>query len=115
MTNKIFKFIVLTLLILILILASSFVYKIWNITQIHESGHDDAVPSEKDALTIAEDEWLRVYGDEVYDNKQFIVTYIENENCWFVHGTLPKNTRGGVPEIKIDRKTGEILYCTHTR
>ena len=71
------------------------------------------VPNEETAIRIAEAVWLPIYGDSIYSKQPFVAEYNEKEKCWYVSGTLPENTFGGVPEIKINRMNGEILYISH--
>ena len=69
--------------------------------------------SEADALTMAEDTWLSVYGSKIYKHMPFVATYDEKEKTWFVRGSLQEIRFGGVPEIEIDAVTGEILKVSH--
>ena len=71
------------------------------------------VPNEETAIKIAEAIWMPIYGENINDNKPFVAEYNEKENCWEVHGTLPANMRGGVPEIKISKIDGKILYLNY--
>lgn len=77
---------------------------------IPEEGY---VPNEATAVKVAEAVWLPIYGENIYKKQPFIAKYDEKENCWIVNGTLPPDTFGGVPEIKISKSTGEILFVYH--
>jgi len=74
---------------------------------------DGVVPNEETAIKIAEIVWLPIYGDSIYSKQPFKAEYNEKEKCWYVSGTLPENTLGGVPEIKINKADGKILYISH--
>jgi len=65
------------------------------------------------AIKIAEAVWQPIYGDAIYSKQPFIAEYNKDEEYWYVHGTLPPNTFGGVPEIKINKSDGKILYISH--
>ena len=75
--------------------------------------NDGFIPNEETAIKIAEVIWIPIYGEDVKTKKPFIAEYNAKENCWEVRGTLPTNMRGGVPEIKIDKSDGKILYVNH--
>ncbi len=94
---------------------------------------DGFVPNEETAKQIAEVIWTTLYGDQT-EYKPFVVTLLDNET-WVVAGTLSgygpviedgkliirdseplmQFTAGGVPYIKIDKKTGSILGVAHTK
>lgn len=76
---------------------------------------DGIVPDEETAIKIAEVVWLPIYGDSIYSKLPFVAEYNEHEKCWFVYGTSPENTVGGVPEIKINRKDGKVVYISHSK
>jgi hypothetical protein len=72
------------------------------------------VPNEETAIKIAEAIWLPIYGEEVYEKKPYRVSLSKNK-VWIVKGTLPKNSRGGVPYIEIRKSDCKILTVTHGR
>ena len=74
---------------------------------------EGVVPNEETAIKIAEAVWLPIYGEAIYSKKPFEGKYEEKEKCWFVYGSLSKNALGGVPEIKIRKSDGKILYVNH--
>jgi len=43
------------------------------------------------------------------------VLFDEESETWLVHGTLPKNTIGGVPYILIQKSDGKVLAVWHTK
>ena len=71
------------------------------------------VPNEETAIKIAEAIWLPIYGDNIYTKQPFIAEYDEKSRTWYVHGSLSENTPGGVPEIKISKQDGKIIYINH--
>lgn len=73
------------------------------------------VPTKETAIKIAETIWLPIYGETIYEKKPFEVSFDEENQCWYVQGTLPDNTLGGVPEIVMTKSTGEILYVNHSK
>ena len=75
--------------------------------------NDGFVPNEETAIKVAEAIWTPIYGENINDKKPFVAEYNEKEGCWEVRGTLPENTLGGVPEIKINKSDGKILYVHH--
>ena len=74
---------------------------------------EGVVPNKETAIRIAEAVWLPIYGDSIYSKQPFKTAYDEKEQCWFVYGSLPENTLGGVPEIKISKSDGKVLYINH--
>ena len=73
----------------------------------------DAVPDEAAAIRIAEREWRKVYGDLI-DNSRPFTARLE-DGVWWVKGTLPEGTMGGVPWARIRKHDGKVLYITHTQ
>lgn len=73
------------------------------------------VPDESTAIKVAEAVWLPIYGEGIYSKQPFVAEYNEKEGCWIVNGTLPKNLCGGVPEIKIKKSNGEVIYINHSK
>jgi len=71
------------------------------------------VSNENTAIKIAEVVWQSIYGDKIYSKQPFIAEYNKDKGYWYVHGTLSPNTLGGVPEIKINKYDGKILYISH--
>ena len=74
---------------------------------------DGFVPNGETAIKIAEAIWIPIYGNKIEKRKPYIADYHEEGGYWEVYGTLPENTRGGVPEIKISKTDGRILYVNH--
>ncbi len=71
----------------------------------------DKVPNEMAAIKIAEVEWLKIYGDKIYQKTPFCAK-LENDSIWHVYGTL-RLSLGGVPHAYINNRTSEIIKVTH--
>lgn len=55
---------------------------------------------------------FRIYGKRnIIGERPYTVCLVGD--YWFLCGSLPKNTLGGVFEITINRKTCEIIYLVH--
>ncbi len=74
----------------------------------------DYVPNEETAIRIAEAIWYPIYGENIYNQKPYVVSLIDN-NIWVVNGTLPEKMRGGVAYIEIQKSDCKILKVTHGR
>lgn len=72
----------------------------------------DYVPNEETAKKIAEAVWLPIYGEKIYSQKPYVVSLLD-DSVWVVKGTLPKNKRGGVAYIEIQKSDCKILKVTH--
>ena len=73
------------------------------------------VPNKETAIRIAEAIWLPIYGEEIYDQKPYIVTLLDN--IWIVEGSLPEEEewRGGCAYIEIQKRDCKILKVQHFR
>lgn len=70
------------------------------------------VPDKDTAIKIAEVILFRLYGErDVTSQKPYGVT--EDENIWWVCGTLKKDDLGSVFTIAISRQTAAVLYLEH--
>lgn len=67
--------------------------------------------NKKNAIKIAEKEWLKTYGKGIYDKKPY--TAILKDSIWIIQGTLPENYDGGVPYAEINAKTCEVIRILH--
>jgi hypothetical protein len=75
------------------------------------------VPTAKVAVTIAEAVLVPVYGKQQIDSERPFKAEL-SRGVWDVTGTVACNPPGsicpgGAAEVKISRKTGEILFMTH--
>ena len=73
------------------------------------------VDSQEDAKEQALTVWTEIYGEEVDNERPIVVLFDEESETWLVHGTLPKNTIGGVPYILIQKSDGKVLAVWHTK
>ena len=70
------------------------------------------VPDKDTAIKIAEVILFRLYGErDVTSQKPYVVT--EDENIWWVCGTLKKDELGSSFTIAISRQTAAVLYLEH--
>ncbi len=70
--------------------------------------------SEVDAIKMAEKEWYKIYGENIYKKKPFVAE-LKNDSIWIIKGTLPENYDGGVPYAEINAKDCKILKITHSK
>jgi len=69
------------------------------------------VPNAKTAIKIAEAVWIPIYGKNIYREKPYTVS-IKN-GVWYVEGSLPRGSKGGVAFIMIQKTDGKILKVIH--
>jgi hypothetical protein len=73
---------------------------------------DGFVPNEKAAVRIAEAVLSPIYGDEKIVSERPFSAKLKGD-VWTVTGSLPGGMAGGVAEVRISKRTGEILDVTH--
>ena len=66
---------------------------------------------EEEAIKIAENKWLEIYGEKIYGKKPFKAK-LNSDSIWIIKGTLHTD-KGGVPYAEIDAKTCKIIKVTH--
>ena len=71
------------------------------------------VPDESTAIRIAEAVWLPIYGEDIYYNQPFVAHYDWFTGCWIVTSTIPENALGSVPEARIRKRDGKVMYVWH--
>ena len=69
------------------------------------------VPDETTAMKIAEAIWLPIYGEHIKDKQPFHARLVGD--VWYVEGSLPEHSLGGVPEAEISKTDGRILRVSH--
>lgn len=69
------------------------------------------VPNEVTAIAIARAVWVPIYGSDVLKQEPFKAEL--RKEVWHVEGSLPEGFLGGVAEIEIEKKTGQILRVSH--
>ena len=67
----------------------------------------------EDAAQKAEEVWIRIYGEDIKDERPYIVSYDEENGVWMVKGSLPPFALGGVANILIENDTGKVLAVWH--
>jgi hypothetical protein len=72
---------------------------------------DGFVPDKITAIKIAIAVWLPIYGKTIYKEKPYSAEL--KNGVWFVQGSLPKGSVGGVAEIAIQKSDGKILGVIH--
>jgi len=78
---------------------------------------DGFVPTQAVALAIAEAVLIPVYGKSVVDSERPFKATLKN-SVWTITGTLhcvPPDSPcpGGTAELRISKRTGQILFMTH--
>lgn len=63
-------------------------------------------------ISLAEKEWLKIYGKNIYKKKPFTVR-AKNDSIWIVEGTLPKDYDGGVPYAEVNIKSYRVINISH--
>jgi hypothetical protein len=76
------------------------------------------VPNETAALAIAEAVLIPVYGKSVIDSERPFKAVLKS-NVWTITGSVPCDgppgavCPGGAAELRISKRTGQILFMTH--
>lgn len=84
-----------------------------NDSTLHNAiGKDELITDEKTAISIVEPLLFSVYGKEnIIKQRPYKIGKVQN--YWVVSGSLPKPQIGGVFEIIVNAKNGEIVRLTH--
>ena len=70
------------------------------------------VPDAETAIKIAVAVWTPIYGKGSIERQKPYQATLRN-GIWYVTGSLPKNTLGGVAEAEISRDDGRIIRIIH--
>lgn len=70
------------------------------------------VPNKETAITIAVAVLTPIYEKNNIENKKPFSANLK-DGVWYVSGSLPEGSLGGVPEVEIDKKSAQILRVTH--
>ena len=78
---------------------------------------DGFVPTAAVAVAIAEAVLVPVYGKQLINSERPFKAELAHD-VWDINGTVPCNPPGslcpgGAAEVKISKKTGQILFMTH--
>ncbi|MDP4153645.1 MAG: NTF2 fold immunity protein [Bacillota bacterium] len=95
-------------------------YKVGNISDysIHLDREIPArgyIPDAETARKTADTILHSIYGNEINNEKPFIVRFDEKNQVWIVEGQLPHNQLGGTAYIVIRKKDGKVLSVWHTK
>ena len=70
------------------------------------------VPNRETAIKIAVAIWGPIYGEKKIEKEKPYKAFLK-DGIWYVSGSLPKNTVGGVAEAEISKEDGRILRVGH--
>ena len=70
------------------------------------------VPDGQTAIRVAEAILAPIYGEKQVASEHPLSAELKGD-VWTVLGSLPKGSTGGVAQVKISKKTGQILSVTH--
>jgi len=72
------------------------------------------VPDEGTAVKVAEAIFLPIFGEE--EVTKFLPYHAQlKDGIWTVYGTLKPNSRGGTPQLRIQKKDGKVLEVWHSQ
>ncbi|MBR5524120.1 MAG: hypothetical protein IKU51_02490 [Clostridia bacterium] len=80
-----------------------------------EYGPYGPVKNAAQARRIARKVWTDYFDKTIFSNRPYQVAYSDSEKMWYVYGSLPFYTDGGVPNIVIREETGEIVAFWHDK
>lgn len=86
---------------------SGMVYDEYLKTDLYTEEENGFVSTKQMAEKLAEIYLINIYGDSI--KKKFPLKAILIDEIWYISGTLPEEYEGGVPIIKISKKTGAVL------
>lgn len=76
-------------------------------TQVFIESENGFVSTKELAEKIAEIYLIDLYGERI--QKRFPLNATLKDDIWYVRGTVPEGYEGGIPIIKISKKTGAVL------
>lgn len=78
----------------------------------HRPFYDTLIKYKKTAIAVAEPILYEIYSKKnIIDQRPYECYLIDG--YWFISGTLPKNTNGGVFEIIISSRDGKVMKIRH--
>jgi hypothetical protein len=77
-----------------------------------EISHEDLIPDEKTAITIAETVLIPIYGKEQIDSEKPFHAQLSGD-IWTVEGSLPEGWVGGVASVKLSKKDARVIKIEH--
>ena len=63
----------------------------------------------------AESIWRGIYGESIKNEKPYQVFFDATNEVWLVSGTMPRNQKGGVANILIQKSDGKVLAVWHDK
>jgi len=74
--------------------------------------YDTLIKDKKTAIAVVEPILFKIYGKKnIVDEKPYECYLVDG--YWYISGTLPKNSVGGVFEIIISSKDGRVIKLIH--
>jgi len=70
------------------------------------------VPDQETAIRIAVAIWIPIYGKEQIERERPYKAILKN-GIWYVTGSLPEGSFGGVAEAEINKESGCIIRISH--
>lgn len=85
-------------------------------SQLHKGesckGESSRSIDKAEAIKIAVTEWERIFGKEKIAGEKPYQAILK-DGIWFVSGSLPRGSKGGVAEAEIRKKDGQIISIKH--
>jgi len=78
---------------------------------VHKSETSASI-DKAEAIKIAVKEWERIFGKEKIDGEKPYQAILK-DGIWYVSGSLPRGSKGGVAEAEIRKKDGLIISIKH--
>jgi len=78
----------------------------------HKPFYDTLIKDKPTAIAVAEPILFEIYGKKNIVNERPYECY-HIDGYWYISGTLPKNSMGGVFEIIISSKDGQVIKLIH--
>ena len=72
------------------------------------------IPDEGTAVKVAEAVFLPIFGQEEVTKFQPYHAQLKDD-IWTVYGTLKPSSRGGTPQLRIQKKDGKVLEIWHSQ
>ena len=66
-----------------------------------------------DVIAQVEEIWVELYGESVKNEKPYEVFYDADKGVWLIRGSLPAHRLGGVANLLLDKRSGEVLAVWH--
>jgi len=80
----------------------------------YKSFYDTLIKEKEIAIAVVEPVLFKIYGKKNIISERPYECYLI-DGYWYICGTLPKNWNGGVFEIIISSKNGEVIKLIHSK